>query len=236
MQRSLEVAMLTAAEAMCEAINSKKQCIDLQQVYEKVQAAKVLIQVKLDSIFEKQLAMECQSRRSNQNVDNVPEKINEKPHETQIIFRDVLERNMKCGYAGQVKLERWHRAGKNVDGKARTVIAKFNFFEDIADIWQHRSSLKVSGCHEVAARTIADTLLFFHMESPFNNYHPSGFIVDNIHYTCNEQFYQSKKTEHFNDDETTSKIMKTDNPYTRYNQGKLIKEMLMKKNGTVDLH
>ncbi len=144
MQRSVEVAMITAEEAKREAINSKKQFIDLQQAYEKVQAEKVLIQVKLDSIFEKQLAMECQSRRSNLNLDNVPEKINEKPHETQIIFRDVLERKMKCGYARQVKLERVHRVGKKLDDKARTIIAKFNFFEDREDIWQHKSGLKGS--------------------------------------------------------------------------------------------
>ncbi len=78
---------------------------------------------------------------------------------------------------------------------------------------------------QVATRTIGDTLLFFHNESPFSNYHPLGFVVDNIHYTCNEQFYQNKNAEHFNDDETTSKIMKTDNPYTHYNQGKLIKNV-----------
>ncbi len=74
MQRSVEVAMIIAEEAKHEAINSKKQFIDLQQAYENVQAEKVLIQVKLDSIFEKQLSMECQSRRSNLNLDNVPEK------------------------------------------------------------------------------------------------------------------------------------------------------------------
>ncbi len=34
-----------------------------------------------------------------------------------------------------------------------------------------------------------------------------------------------KKAEHFNDDETVSKIMKTDNQYTHYNQGKLIKNV-----------
>ncbi len=78
---------------------------------------------------------------------------------------------------------------------------------------------------QVATRTTGDTLLFFDKESPFSNYHPSGFIVDNIHYTCNEQFYQSKKAEHFNGHDTASKIMKTDNPYTYYNQGKLIKNV-----------
>ncbi len=56
----------------------------------------------------------------------------------------MLERKMKCDYARQVKLERSHRVGKKVDGKARTIIAKFSFFEDREDIWQHRSSLKGS--------------------------------------------------------------------------------------------
>ncbi len=59
--------------------------------------------------------MECQYRTSNLNLVNVPEKNNEKPHETQIIFRDVVERKMKCGYARQVKLERCHRVGKKVN-------------------------------------------------------------------------------------------------------------------------
>ncbi len=144
MQRYVEMAMITAEEAKHETINSKKQFIDLQQAYEKVQVETVFIQVKLDSIFEKQLAMECQSRRSNLNLDNVPEKFNEKPHETQIIFRDVLKRKMKCGYARQVNVERCHRVGKKVDGKAGTIIAKFSFFEDREDIWQHRSILKRS--------------------------------------------------------------------------------------------
>ncbi len=135
MQRSVLVAMITAEEAKCEAINSKKQFIDLQQTYEKV-ASRESVDIS-KTIFEKQLAMECQSIRSNLNLYNVPEKINAKPHETQIIFR---EKKMKCGYARQVKLERRHRVGKKVDGKARTIIAKFSFFEDREDIWQHRSS------------------------------------------------------------------------------------------------
>ena len=53
---------------------------------------------------------------------------------------------------------------------------------------------------------------FFTKESPLSNFHTSNFTLDGIKYCNVEQFYQSKKAEHFGFDDITQKMMATSDP------------------------
>ena len=55
-------------------------------------------------------------------------------------------------------------------------------------------------------------VFFFHKESPFSNFYPIFLEVDGITYSCNEQYYQSKKALFANDTVTYDRIMGTNDP------------------------
>jgi hypothetical protein len=65
-----------------------------------------------------------------------------------------------------------------------------------------------------------DIVGFFGKSSEFSNFHPSDFTIDSIPYNCTEQYYQSHKAEEFDDAETASKIMATQDPVQMMRLGK----------------
>jgi ribA/ribD-fused uncharacterized protein len=64
--------------------------------------------------------------------------------------------------------------------------------------------------------------LFYGKYSEFSNFFSSEFMIDGIKYQTNEQYYQSKKAEHFNADEIASTIRNTPDPYQCYKLGSQI--------------
>ena len=57
------------------------------------------------------------------------------------------------------------------------------------------------------------TLLFLGSLSPFSNLYQSKLCIDNVKYSCVEQYLQSEKAALFDDDATHYKIMKESTPY-----------------------
>ena len=75
--------------------------------------------------------------------------------------------------------------------------------EDIpADLSAETSCQKSSNTH----------VGFFGIHSPFSNFHPCKIKVDNITYSCAEQYIQSDKVTFCNDDRSKFKIMSTKDP------------------------
>lgn len=64
---------------------------------------------------------------------------------------------------------------------------------------------------------------FWSRHSPFSNWHPSVFFIDEKKYLCNEQFYMHCKAMYFNDNETAIKIMETSNPAVMKRLGRQVK-------------
>ena len=58
-----------------------------------------------------------------------------------------------------------------------------------------------------------DKVLFLGPHSPFSNLYSAEFRVDNMSYSCVEQYLQSSKASAFNDDVIQAKIMKESNPF-----------------------
>ena len=65
--------------------------------------------------------------------------------------------------------------------------------------------------------------LFLGCHSPFSNLYTSSFNIDNVVYSCVEQYLQSQKAATFNDDTTHAKIMKEKNPYKMKKYGNRVK-------------
>ncbi len=68
-----------------------------------------------------------------------------------------------------------------------------------------------------------DLVLFFREGSPFSNFHPAKFVINGHSFTCTEQFYHSKKADHFGDKQSRRQILRTSNPKTHYAIGHNVK-------------
>ena len=64
---------------------------------------------------------------------------------------------------------------------------------------------------------------FWKDRSPFSNWYPSTFQVDNITYYRMEQFMMAEKARLFGDQETLAKIMATTNPREHKELGRQVK-------------
>ena len=141
----VEEANITAQEAKEENAQTKKELKTLQAAFTQVQGEKTQLQHQVDRLYEKQLSMECHSRRSNLNIDNVPEDHNEQPQDTLRKFFDVLEKQMGIKNARNfIRIERCHRVGPKRANTARPIIAKFNWYVDREEVWKRKSALKGS--------------------------------------------------------------------------------------------
>ena len=67
------------------------------------------------------------------------------------------------------------------------------------------------------------TILFQGLFSPFSNFYQSKFTINNVTYNSAEQFIQSEKAAFFNDDTSTSRIMRESNPYKIKKLGSKVK-------------
>lgn len=63
---------------------------------------------------------------------------------------------------------------------------------------------------------------FWSKHSCFSNWHPSDFLIEDIKYSCNEQFYMRSKAIYFGDEKAAAAIMNTDNPAVMKRIGKCI--------------
>lgn len=97
-----------------------------------------------------------------------------------------------------------------IDGKVYTVDNMVSLPADLSsETLAHKSNDK--------------TFVFFGMNSPFSNFHSSPMKIDDVPYSCAEQFIQSSKASLFKDDEALSKIMLSGDPYYMKQIGSRIK-------------
>lgn len=279
---SVDHANTNALDAKKIAEDASKRVDNIRKDFTSFTQEQDILKGKILSLNEYVLKLECQSRRSNLKLDNVPEYPNESPKDTERIFREILQ---KMGHLSpyDVKIERCHRTGPKGE-KPRTIIIKFNWYGDRQELWEHRNllhgsnywlredfpavyeerrrilhphfqaakhdprfqnvslhidKLSINGRlyssdqinqlpdglrpDQIATKTVNDVTLFFRKESFLSNFHPAVFKVDNISYSCSEQFYQAKKAEFYGDDISAGKIMATKDPVLQYVYGKQVK-------------
>ncbi len=68
-----------------------------------------------------------------------------------------------------------------------------------------------------------NTLVFFGIGSVFSNFHPSPMTIDNVPYSCNEEYIESQKAALFNDDVTEQRIKNAGTPHRMKALGSSIK-------------
>lgn len=276
-------AVKVAEEAKQLSSDNDTKCKALQKQVNNLEKRNFNMQSQMNKLLENNLRLESQSRRSNLNLDRVPEESNEKPEITLRIFRNILVKLDQPNKPSlkDVKIERCHRrAGKK--NQPRPIIIKCHSFEDREAVWKKRDQFKQAGYFlredfpdvyeqrraklrpimkaakndlryknldisisvdrlyfdgkmyhhdqlenlpdglrpsQLSTRNVGDKTLFFHKESPFSNFHPSNFTIDNQEYNSCEQYYQFCKATFFNDDKTAYKIMSTDDPKEQYQYG-----------------
>jgi hypothetical protein len=77
----------------------------------------------------------------------------------------------------------------------------------------------------IATRMEGETTIFFSINSPLSNHHPAKMTVDNVTYSCNEQFYFAKRAELLGDEDIQAKVMRQTNPREMLKYGRKAKNI-----------
>ena len=81
-----------------------------------------------------------------------------------------------------------------------------------------------------SAQKVDDNRLAFHGEfSPFNNFHRSHFIYNQLNFHCTEQFIQYQKAVMSNDNHTADEILKCETPFDAKHLGYKMSGFYMQK-------
>ncbi|MGG1651864.1 NADAR family protein [Paenibacillus sp. NRS-1780] len=64
---------------------------------------------------------------------------------------------------------------------------------------------------------------FYRSQSPFSQWYPSVFIVDELEFNCAEQYMMFKKAQLFGDEEAASKIMQAPTPREQKARGRSVR-------------
>ncbi|XP_070564198.1 N-glycosidase YbiA-like [Ptychodera flava] len=64
---------------------------------------------------------------------------------------------------------------------------------------------------------------FWKIQSPFSQWHPATFVVDDVTYSCAEQYMMHQKAVLFHDEEMAKKILETDKPKAMKAFGRKVK-------------
>ncbi|CAM9708502.1 unnamed protein product [Ectocarpus fasciculatus] len=67
-------------------------------------------------------------------------------------------------------------------------------------------------------------LLFWQPPSVFSQWTPSAFVVENVEYSCAEQYMMAEKAKLFGDEDSRQKIMATDNPRDHKDLGRCVSD------------
>lgn len=127
----------------CSATEFTAERKQTDEVIKSLKKENAELRNEVKELKHKMIHMESQSRRENLLFDGVDEAENETWEESE---RKVFEILSKMEIAGHdnIKFERVHRVGEKSTTKPRTIIAKFSYFKDRENVWQHRFNLKKS--------------------------------------------------------------------------------------------
>ena len=140
--------------------------------------------------------------------EDFPVEINERRKKLYPIYKRALSIPK---YKGKVTMQSDRLV---INGKIYTV-EPLNNLDTLPQDLHPRSTCEVEDEH---------TLAYFGMHSPFSNFYPCNFTVDNVQYCCTEQYIQSSKAVEFGDDLAHARIMRSSNPVAMKNIGKRIRK------------
>ncbi len=119
---------------------------DMQMVKNEVENLKIQInkeKKKNNTLQDKVIYMESQSRQDNLLIDGIPESENESWIDCEKKVRDLLDHTMGITNVKNIKFVRCHRLGpKRTNSKPCAVIFKLHWFKDREAIWSKKTHLK----------------------------------------------------------------------------------------------
>ena len=135
--------------------------------------------------------------RLNQNRDNkfyinedFPQEVEKKRSFLRPYVKAAYDHNMKATLLGDILLVEWDKYSIN-------------------DL--HKLPEKIRP-EKTVVKTDGKATVFFRRDAFMSNFHPSPMTIDDVEYSCVEQFYMAKKCEKFQDVDTKAKIMSSGNP------------------------
>ena len=141
LRESVDSAMHLASDASTKVSGLEKQVKDLDGKFNEIKIENSKLNLELNTVKEKCIRMECQSRRDNLLLDGVPESAGENP---MTVLCDILENTLEIHNVSQIKVVRCHRLGPRTAGRNRAIIFKMHWYGDRERIWAARSKLKGS--------------------------------------------------------------------------------------------
>ena len=141
-QSELKEIKSTADKAYDIAEEAVKRAEVAEKKLEETERENLHMREEMDSIKEKIIKQEAQSRRENLLFDGIQESSTESWSECEAKVRAILVNDLKMESADQIRFERVHRIGPKSITRPRTVIAKFSFYKDREEVWQRRTYLK----------------------------------------------------------------------------------------------
>ncbi len=139
-EHSIELSQQASKQA---TVNTQRiEVMQTELDCEKLKNAKLAL--KLESMSERMIKVESQSRRDNLLIDGVSE-CDPKENCT-ITLRNVLKSKLSLGNVDQIEIVRCHRLGPKREHarRPRTIIVKFQRYSDRMRVWEQRKKLKGS--------------------------------------------------------------------------------------------
>ena len=142
-ETTLNTVHTSINEALQVAEDAKKMALEAQVAVTNMREEILQLRQENKKLENKVTNLECQSRRSNLNIDNVPESPGETPTDTLRIFQNIMANTLKIQTWKDIKIERCHRR-PGPKSRPRPIIVKFNWYPDRELVWAHRKNLKGS--------------------------------------------------------------------------------------------
>lgn len=128
------------------AVMKEKAEMDLQKTNEELETLRKRItslELQLQTEIENNIKLEQYTRRENLRFNNIEEIEGE---DCKSVIHDIIENDLGID-SKNIKFHAVHRVGKKVEGRHRSIIARFISREDRDLIWKNRSKTKSSGNH-----------------------------------------------------------------------------------------
>ena len=124
----------------------EKAEMDLQKTNEELETLRKRItslELQLQTEIENNIKLEQYTRRENLKFNNIEEIEGE---DCKSVIHNIIENDLGID-SKNIKFHAVHRVGEKVEGRHRSIIARFISREDRDLIWKNRSKTKSSGNH-----------------------------------------------------------------------------------------
>ena len=139
---SVEICTENSNKALEQVSSLSAKQTALQRELEQERLLTAKLSAKLETVSERLVRLESQSRRDNLLFEGIDEVVSQE--DTTSTLRQVLKTKLGMQNADSIQIVRCHRLGKKLPGtsRPRTIIVKFHWYGDRMAVWGLRKNLK----------------------------------------------------------------------------------------------